>query len=473
MNERTPRPPASRRRPAAEAGGFNPFDEPRLLAYFEALADWHGYIRFLGLPHLRDNPDVPIDELYVEPSLADRHLRPEQADDQAHREDLLPTLAAHPRLVLLGDPGSGKSTLVSWLAWQLGRGRSSPVAEALGPLVPLPLIVRDLGIGRGVTWCSLLDAFLAQPVAAALAADRRLLDQLLEHGRALILLDGLDEIASEAVRRDLHAAVVDGFTRHPHCRWLLTSRQVGYEQVPFHLLSGLDLPEEPGETSPAQDGLVRWQAAEVDRLAAPSRLLGWEAAEKEGGVAAPGSPRRARGAWAAVRYVAPFSDGQIERFAAAWYARHETVAEKAAARAGDLVAAIHARGDTLCLARTPNLLTLMALIHRIQARLPHGRALLYGKIVEAYLESIDAFRGLEEVGYELAEKRRWLAAVGYRMQLRRAREHADDEKEAGDEGEILAAESDVVRWIEEAMAGSEEAEPGAAAAAARDFVAYV
>ena len=36
----------------------------------------------------------------------------------------------------------------------------------------------------------------------------------------------------------------------------------------------------------------------------------------------------------------------------------------------------------------------MALIYRIEAELPHGRAVLYRKISEAYLNSIDSFRKL-------------------------------------------------------------------------------
>lgn len=94
---------------APDPSGFlNPFNQPDLLAYFDDLADWHGYIRFLGFPHLEDNPDVPIDRLFVEPAIADRAIRPEQ--DPAswpQTTSLLDALTAHPRLVLLGDPGAG------------------------------------------------------------------------------------------------------------------------------------------------------------------------------------------------------------------------------------------------------------------------------------------------------------------------------------------------------------------------------
>ena len=69
---------------------------------------------------------------------------------------------------------------------------------------------------------------------------------------------------------------------------------------------------------------------------------------------------------------------------------------------------------------------MMALIHRIRARLPHGRALLYEEICEAYLQSIDEFRGVEGLQYPLAQRKRWLATVALNMQLRRAERHTDE-----------------------------------------------
>ena len=64
--------------------------------------------------------------------------------------------------------------------------------------------------------------------------------------------------------------------------------------------------------------------------------------------------------------------------------------------------------------RIPNLLTFMALIHRVRAMLPDGRALLYNEIGEAYLETIDTFRGLQEMDFPLHQKMRWLgqSAIG-------------------------------------------------------------
>ena len=88
---------------------------------------------------------------------------------------------------------------------------------------------------------------------------------------------------------------------------------------------------------------------------------------------------------------------------------------------------------------------MMALIHRIETTLPHGRALLYDRIAEAYLESIDKFRGLYSGAYDLAQKRLWLARVAYEMQLRRTRE-AD-----GSDAEILVDADDLINWLSDEM----------------------
>jgi len=398
----------------------DPFDDLALLGYYEAVAKWHGYARFLGLPHLRENADQPLYELYVEPFLTREPVSPERPPKEwvEKAQPLLAILVEIPRLVVLGDPGSGKSTLVSWIAWQLTQSQPGPWRERLGPLVPLPMILREMELHSSLDADGLLAAFVAHPVAEKLRAAPDLLRTLLDRGQAFLLLDGLDEIGNLEVREALRDGVFALAERYPSCRFLLTSRIVGYEQVPVDF--------EPRKINIRKR--ERFHLLE-------SR-----------------------------RYVAPFTDDQVERFAHNWYARREVAEELRKTGARDLVSAIHGSEATLRLARIPNLLTLMALIHRVQRRLPHGRALLFEKIAEAYLESIDAFRGIQEVDYPLAQKKRWLAYVGFQMQRRRS------EKGGAALPEVLVDQQTVETWILEAMAGSAR---GADPRAAGKFLDYI
>ena len=83
--------------------------------------------------------------------------------------------------------------------------------------------------------------------------------------------------------------------------------------------------------------------------------------------------------------------------------------------------AVHRDRDTLRLARVPNLLTMMALIHRNRATLPNGKALLYEDIAQAYLKTIDEFGQIAEFTDSLQDMKRWLGEVGLKMQQRRRR----------------------------------------------------
>ena len=208
---------------------------PVLRAYLENVRDWHGFIRFLGLPDRRDNPDVPIDRLFVEPLLTRQYVSPDEDPsgwtDEA--ETIFDVLQSNRYVMILGDPGTGKSTLLNYLAWLLARPTESMWTERVGGwMLPVPMVLRELPL-RGVVDCrGLLDAFLNHAMSEPLRNDG-LLDQMLNAGRALIMLDGIDEIGDPDARRNFRRAVLDGFALYPQCRWVLSSRIVGYDDVRF------------------------------------------------------------------------------------------------------------------------------------------------------------------------------------------------------------------------------------------------
>ncbi len=381
---------------------IDPFNHRGWLEYFENLLPRFRYIRFVGLPSLKDVPDVPLERLYVPLRLGPHHLAP-GADRQA--ETVLNDIEAIDRfrhLVVLGDPGSGKSTLTSYLVTAFASRRSHPLEEALGPLIPLPFVLRDFSIPAKVTFDQLLDQFLAERYWSPKLTRKDLLGAL-ERGQGLVLLDGLDEIGDVDRRRDLRRAVLEeGLARFPSSCWLLTSRIVGYEDVPFD--------EAPARSSP--DSMWKLMRRRPTSPFPPPRRL----------------------------YLLPFDLDQIRRFAENWYAFREADPVQRREGVKSLLSAIQGSPSIERLAHTPNLLQMMALIHKVYARLPSGRALLYDRIAEAYLESIDESRKIKESAVPASRQRRWLGSLAYDLQRQRARAGADA-------SEILVAESEVEAQI--------------------------
>ena len=128
------------------------FENPKLRKYLSNVRDWHGYIRFLGLPDRRDNPDVLIDRLFVEPLLTRRHVSPDENPSNwlDETETVFDALGTGKPLVLLGDPGTGKSTLLNYLIWLLARPTQPIWTRRLGAwMLPIPMVIREFPL-RGL-----------------------------------------------------------------------------------------------------------------------------------------------------------------------------------------------------------------------------------------------------------------------------------------------------------------------------------
>jgi hypothetical protein len=181
----------------------------------------------------------------------------------------------HAQAVVLGDPGSGKTTIGKWLVLQHARAASRGVPSVTvaadqvqpGSTEPLPI---DLGRTRlpiflSMATLSMLDTThlletiqtydcasgkAAVKLSPAFQALRR--DALFQ-GNALVVLDGLDEIQNELDRRDimqdihrfLHDPPSEAVARWQDNQVVLTSRIVGYQyapliDLPHYIVEGMD-----------------------------------------------------------------------------------------------------------------------------------------------------------------------------------------------------------------------------------------
>ncbi|MCP4424425.1 MAG: NACHT domain-containing protein, partial [Chloroflexi bacterium] len=270
----------------------------------------------------------------------------------------LAQLNKHAHLVLLGDPGSGKSTFVNFVAACLAGaclGRedvnlaalTAPLPDEEGKdqeeaqewshhaLLPLRVVLRDLA-ARGLPApgktanADHLWAFLETDTTAA--AYLPFLRQELANKGGLILLDGLDEAPEANERRvQIKQLVEDLRTTLPHTRILITSRTYAYQK---------------------QD----WRLDDFQETV-----------------------------------LAPFSPGQIRRFVDRWYAhiaeqRGQNLAD-AQGRAELLKRAIFNSTRLRGLAERPLLLTLMSSLHAWRGgSLPEKREQLYADAVDLLLD---------------------------------------------------------------------------------------
>jgi formylglycine-generating enzyme required for sulfatase activity len=173
-------------------------------------------------------------------------------------------------LIVLGDPGMGKTTLIRFLTLVFATGQSG--ALELGARLPVPVSLSAYACalaaspGADVPFESYLSGQLRShglDQAAAVAIGRAL-----ERGGALLLLDGLDEVCGAEPRREVLQRVRTFYrqVRPAGNKMVLTCRTSGYPELRF---------EEPGLLEGSLAGFGEEQiAAFLDKWATLARRSG-------------------------------------------------------------------------------------------------------------------------------------------------------------------------------------------------------
>jgi formylglycine-generating enzyme required for sulfatase activity len=256
---------------------------------------------------------------------------------------LIDILKNNSGVIVLGDPGAGKTTFLKYLALRLagGDGEKMGLGDFLPILLPLAAFANAIQ-NRDIA----LDAFIVEYFAGIGASlpIGPMLGEALKAGRAMILLDGLDEVRDLSLRNTVVERVVDfyAFHRRQGNKFVLTSRVVGYRAV-----------------RPSVEGLVECT-------------------------------------------IVDFEDDEIEEFVKHWtlslekQAQGNTQIAQADAETDrrELLDAIQQNPGVRQLASTPLLLTILALMKRQGISLPERRVQLYDLYVTTLLSTWNRARSL-------------------------------------------------------------------------------
>lgn len=273
------------------------------------------------------------------------------------------------RLVVLGDPGGGKTTLLRWLAtaFLLKQDNSDayskfPDTDELPSEKWIPVLIRCRDLGESDLSRSFID-FLSQHLKKSelLPKESKVMEAVIldriTNGEVLLLVDGLDEITNPNVRIKFCRELERTAARYAKTPIVVTSRIVGYRDMPHRIGSGF------------QHCLI----SELGRR-----------------------------------------DKDI--FAKRWVAvteQHRTEAERRI-RVKELIDAFHSNERIEHLTGNPMLLTTLALVKRKVGKLPSKRTKLYAEAVAVLLnwnpenyDTIDedeALPQLEYLAYEMCRR---------------------------------------------------------------------
>jgi len=367
--------PADPKPPPTSTPGPRPAPPPDLdlAVYCREVLDQTRYIRLDGIAAAAKALNYPIECLYT-------RLRTHAQHADLHRDlvDLADLLPKHHRLLIEGQPGSGKTTFLrlaasvlardfldepcpegpSWRAVHLGRGvaRTLPVFLRLSHLATAP---KDTRKGAARLLDHLADETKPRTgdTADQAQARRAAWDRRLVAGEATLLLDGLDEVGDPVLRDQVFASLQDILRAWPKCQVIVTSRPLAVE---------------------------------------PLKALGFAHAS-----------------------VAAFGADEVRAYVERWvHAYFETDSDKARgtteeAYAAKLLGVLLGRQELRRLASTPVMLTCLCVVYSHGGGLPEGRAELYRDTIRWLIAAREQVR--KERGYSGVRVQEALSVLALEM----------------------------------------------------------
>jgi len=231
--------------PIPPSGGGTAGLSPAVLAYLKRLAAGTAKLQLIGLGQ-GVQLELPIEQAYIPLNVVvARDLKSEvpfHFDEKAlrqhgHVEDNVELADIfrwarrfdHRGVLLLGDPGAGKTTGARQYCWRVLQEADLPKALGL-PARTLPVFLRLRNL-TGQHLAQGLSAFIADGVAAPSLPPNLAQPgpDLLARPGVLWIFDGLDEVVSEAARVKVCGWIKQALADRPEDYFLVTSRYQGYQ----------------------------------------------------------------------------------------------------------------------------------------------------------------------------------------------------------------------------------------------------
>ncbi|WP_030720177.1 NACHT domain-containing protein [Streptomyces sp. NRRL S-237] len=221
--------------------------------YARYVAEAHSRLQLFGLTLSRSRQEWPLDVAYISLAVSgEQPLLP--GEPELHRTQVRAeqALASADRVLLRGPAGSGKSTLVQWLALNAARQSDGPWSTC----VPFVLRLRAFTSAESLP---LPEEFL-RASGVPLSAPAGWVEDLMLSGRALVLVDGVDEVP-QRLRTRTETWLRSLISAFPKARYVVTTRP---SAVPEDWLAGLGFAPHsmlPMEQKDIRAFVTHWHAA--------------------------------------------------------------------------------------------------------------------------------------------------------------------------------------------------------------------